>query len=90
MTEKKDNIFEKVLTFTILILLWETIILVGSFIIFKLSLLYVSDLSLLSFLVDNLRETIKEYSFIEFITANKPYCILVSFFSIILAFSTLE
>lgn len=90
MIKIKENVFEKIVPFIVMFIIWELVILFGTFIIFKLSILVVSDISLLSFLVDHLRETIKEYNFIDFIIANKPYCILASFFSLILAFGTLE
>lgn len=90
MAKLKENMLEKIVPFIVLFFIWEAVILFATFTLFKLTILNVLDVSLLSFMFDSLKETIKEYSFIEFLVENKAFVGIASFFAVVLTFGTVE
>lgn len=90
MAKLKENTLEKILPFIVLFLIWEVVILFGTFILFKLIMLNVIDATFFSLMFDSLKETIKDYSFINFLIDNKAFIGLASLFSVILTFGTVE
>lgn len=90
MNDSKNEWKKSLVEFLFLFVIYETMLLFGVFLILKMTFVQSLNLPIIGYMFENVKESIRQLSFIDFLHKAKGISVLLTFFSTILAFGSME
>ncbi|OTN83751.1 hypothetical protein A5819_003731 [Enterococcus sp. 7E2_DIV0204] len=90
MNDSKNEWKKSLIEFLFLFVIYETMLLFGAFILIKMIFVQSLNLPIIGYMFENVKESIQQLSFIDFLHKAKGISVLLTYFSTILAFGSIE
>ncbi|MEI5992450.1 hypothetical protein A5881_004006 [Enterococcus termitis] len=90
MNDSKNDWKKSLVEFLFLFVIYETMLLFGAFILIKMSFVQSLNLPIIGYMFENVKESIRQLSFIDFLHKAKGIALLITLFASILAFGSME
>lgn len=90
MTDSKSQWKKSLVTFTFLFVIYEIVLVFGTFLFVKMLFLNIVNPPIIGFMFEGIKESIQRCSFFDFLNAAKELCLLLTCFSFALAYGSME
>ncbi|MEI5992347.1 hypothetical protein A5881_003903 [Enterococcus termitis] len=90
MDDSKSEWKKSLVDFLFLFVFYETVLLFGAFLILKMIFVQTLNFSIIGYMFENVKESIRQLSFIDFLDKAKGLSMILTFFSSMLAFGSME
>ncbi|MGM0220157.1 hypothetical protein [Enterococcus sp. AZ126] len=90
MNDSKNKWKKALIEFLFLFVIYETMLLFGVFLILKMTFVQTLNLPIIGYMFENVKESIRQLSFIDFLHKDIGLSVLLTFFASILAFGSME
>lgn len=90
MNDSKNEWKKSLIEFLFLFVIYEIVLLFGTFILIKMTFVQSFNLPIIGYMFENVKESIRQLSFIDFLHKDRGLSVLLTFFASILAFGSME
>ncbi|MGX7203065.1 hypothetical protein BCR22_14555 [Enterococcus plantarum] len=90
MNDSKNEWKKSLIEFLFLFVIYEIVLLFGTFILIKMTFVQSLNLPIIGYMFENVKESIRQLSFIDFLHKDRGLSVLLTFFASILAFGSME
>lgn len=90
MNDSKNEWKKSLIEFLFLFVIYEIVLLFGTFILIKMTFIQSLNLPIIGYMFENVKESIRQLSFIDFLHKDRGLSVLLTFFASILAFGSME
>ncbi|GGD03214.1 hypothetical protein [Enterococcus wangshanyuanii] len=90
MNDNKNEWKKSLIEFLFLFVIYEIVLLFGIFLLIKVTFLQSVNLPIIGYMFENVKESIRQLNFIDFLHKDKGLSMLLTFFASILAFGSME
>jgi len=90
MNDSKNDWKKSLVEFLFLFVIYETMLLFGAFILIKMTFVQSLNLPMIGYIFENVKDSIQQFSFLDFLNKAKGIALLITLFASILAFGSME
>ncbi|MEI5995649.1 hypothetical protein [Candidatus Enterococcus mansonii] len=90
MIDSKNQWKRSLVEFLLLFVIYEVVLLFEVFVIIKMIVLQAVNPPIIGFMFENVKEGIRQINFIDFLDNGKGLCVLLTFFSTVLALGSMD